>query len=211
MHNHARQAELKLEKKWITNDGYFRIFTTILGITVIDSMKAYKHHLNYRAKDRKMSVLEFAEELALEMLTNDFSSLSPSETCFNISPIHHLSTGASSSPQRRTSPRRINMIHVNPSDSAVSSLGMASLGGRRETAEQIEARIKMEHGLEKRQGTTLDGGKERVKRSKCAVCYKKSTWVCKGCDNICLCKGTCSEKHVHKFTIKELKRARYLH
>jgi hypothetical protein len=47
MHNHARQADLKLEKKWITNDGYFCIFTTILGITVIDSMKAYKHCLHY--------------------------------------------------------------------------------------------------------------------------------------------------------------------
>jgi hypothetical protein len=86
------------------------------------------------------------------MLTNKFSSLLPSKTCFNISPIHCPSTGASS-PERRTSPRRINTpIHGNP-PSAISSLGMSSVGGRRETVEQIKACIKMEQGLEKQKGT----------------------------------------------------------
>ena len=28
----ARQSELALEKKWVTQDGWFRIFTTIVGM-----------------------------------------------------------------------------------------------------------------------------------------------------------------------------------
>ena len=36
-HNAARQNELRLEKHWITHDGFFRIATTIIGITITDA------------------------------------------------------------------------------------------------------------------------------------------------------------------------------
>ena len=42
-HNHARQHELRLEKYWITTDCWFRIITTVIGITVTDCWKAYRH------------------------------------------------------------------------------------------------------------------------------------------------------------------------
>eukprot|EP00978_Attheya_sp_CCMP212_P033928 scaffold139680_cov35-Attheya_sp.AAC.1 len=206
-HNHVRQSELKLEKKWVTHDGYFRIFTSILGVTVIDTWKAYKHHLHARSADKDCKVLDFVEELAIEMLTNDYSTLSPSDTSFNISPLHRPSTGASS-PQRRTSPRRL--ITGETGHCSISSLGMSGAGGRPETADQIKDRIKKEHVLEKRNGITNDGGSLRVKRSRCKMCSKKSTWICKCCDNLCLCKGDCAQAHVSKFTTKALKKAGYI-
>ena len=44
VHNHLRQYCLRLEKKWITTDCWFRIFTTILGINVVDTFRLAKFH-----------------------------------------------------------------------------------------------------------------------------------------------------------------------
>lgn len=37
MHNYARQFELAIKKAWITGDGYWRCFQTVLGIEVCDA------------------------------------------------------------------------------------------------------------------------------------------------------------------------------
>lgn len=37
IHNQQRQKELRLEKCWVTQDGFFRIITTLIGITVVDA------------------------------------------------------------------------------------------------------------------------------------------------------------------------------
>ena len=39
IHNQTRQNDLKLEKYWVTTDGYFIIWTTMLGICITDSWK----------------------------------------------------------------------------------------------------------------------------------------------------------------------------
>ena len=44
MHNQLRQHELGLEKKWITQDGNFRILTGLIAMTVIDTMKLGQFH-----------------------------------------------------------------------------------------------------------------------------------------------------------------------
>ena len=65
-HNNKRQGILRLAKKWKTQDCYFRLFTTIVGMMVIDSWLAYQYHLNsahpLRAPD--FGVINFAEALA---------------------------------------------------------------------------------------------------------------------------------------------------
>lgn len=38
-HNHVCQFALSLEKRWVTTCGYFRIFTTVLGVCVVDCWK----------------------------------------------------------------------------------------------------------------------------------------------------------------------------
>ena len=40
-HNQVRQSEIKLEKKWVTKSGWFRVFTTLVGIQVVDSVRLY--------------------------------------------------------------------------------------------------------------------------------------------------------------------------
>ena len=66
LHNQARQFELALEKKWITQDGYFRIFTTFLGMNVIDAWKALKS--NHKSSFRDVTVTQFSDILAQEMI-----------------------------------------------------------------------------------------------------------------------------------------------
>ena len=57
-HNHARQYELRLEKHWVTLNCYFRIVTTIIGITVVDCWKCYR----YKFGDNEYTVCKFAED-----------------------------------------------------------------------------------------------------------------------------------------------------
>ena len=44
LHNQSRQFDLALEKKWVTNNPYFQLFTTEVGSTVINVWKAFKNH-----------------------------------------------------------------------------------------------------------------------------------------------------------------------
>ena len=43
MHNQVRQSELALEKKWVTQCGYFRLATTLIGISVVDCWKLARY------------------------------------------------------------------------------------------------------------------------------------------------------------------------
>ena len=44
VHNHLRQSSLRLEKKWVTFDGYFRLATTLLGMNVVDTYRLARFH-----------------------------------------------------------------------------------------------------------------------------------------------------------------------
>ena len=51
-HNQFRQANLALEKKWLTKDAYFRLTTSLLGINVVDTYKLADFHgvINFTKK-----------------------------------------------------------------------------------------------------------------------------------------------------------------
>ena len=66
LHNQSRQFDLALKKKWVTHNPYFRLFTTEVGSTVIDSWKVFKN--NHRDGGKPPSVVEFADIMAHEML-----------------------------------------------------------------------------------------------------------------------------------------------
>ena len=66
LHNQSRQFDLALEKKWITQNPYFRLFTTEVGTSVIDAWKVFKN--NHREGGKPPSVAEFADIMAHEML-----------------------------------------------------------------------------------------------------------------------------------------------
>ena len=61
LHNQARQHDLALEKKWVTQNGYFRLYTTILGMNVVDTWKLCQDK-------NKLSISQFADELAADLL-----------------------------------------------------------------------------------------------------------------------------------------------
>ena len=44
IHNHLRQYCLKLEKKWVTKNGYFRLATTLTGMNVVDTYRLSRFH-----------------------------------------------------------------------------------------------------------------------------------------------------------------------
>ena len=79
MHNHARQFELAIEKAWVTSDGYWRCFQTLLGITVCDAWKLYRHHLPNRSTDKDITMKDFGSIMALACLQNSYSSAPPDE------------------------------------------------------------------------------------------------------------------------------------
>ena len=65
MHNQVRQYELTLETKWVTQDPYFRLYTTIVGINVTNIWKLDK--LN---KKKDMTIKEFADILASDLMNS---------------------------------------------------------------------------------------------------------------------------------------------
>ena len=74
-HNQMRQSELAFEKKWITNDPYFRLKTTYDGVDCIDTWLLSEHHgLVYKNSERDedgpfaMPVKNFAGVLSHQIL-----------------------------------------------------------------------------------------------------------------------------------------------
>jgi hypothetical protein len=82
-HNQARQAKLALEKHWLTQNPYFCLHTTIIGMNVVDCYKLADHHkiINHQISDKeyKMTITTFAGILANQLITNVDSLLS----CYN--------------------------------------------------------------------------------------------------------------------------------
>ena len=63
LHNQARQFDLALEKKWVTQNAYFRLYTTMIGMTVVD---AWKHHRIGMGKPP--TIKEYANVMAADMI-----------------------------------------------------------------------------------------------------------------------------------------------
>jgi len=44
-HNKARQAVIALEKRWPTRNPWFRLLTTVVGISIVDMYRVYRHNM----------------------------------------------------------------------------------------------------------------------------------------------------------------------
>jgi len=79
-HNQCRQSELALEKRWQTQNPFFRLFTTIIGLNVVDCYLLADHHkiINHQIPDKeyKMTIINFAGVLAHQLICNVDSLLS---------------------------------------------------------------------------------------------------------------------------------------
>ena len=81
-HNQSRQFDLALEKTWLTQDPYFHLCITLIGMIVVNAWKLadwYKilNPLNSRV-DTKMTIQKFSGALCYQIVTNILAFLSPS-------------------------------------------------------------------------------------------------------------------------------------
>ena len=67
-HNQSRQFELALEKRWVTQNCFFRVDTTLIGMVVTDCWRAYKHALK-----KPITIKEFADSLSADCIYNPYS------------------------------------------------------------------------------------------------------------------------------------------
>ena len=70
-HNQARQFESALEKKWVTHNAYFRLYTTILGMIITNLWKIVKRIQGNQYHSTR--ILDFADELTFEIIEENKS------------------------------------------------------------------------------------------------------------------------------------------
>jgi len=63
LHNQSRQFDLALEKRWVTQDPYFRLYTTMVGMTAIDAWK-----ISRLQEQNNLTIKEYSDILAADMI-----------------------------------------------------------------------------------------------------------------------------------------------
>jgi hypothetical protein len=66
-HNQLRQHELALEEHWLTQDPWFRLDTTFIGMTVTDAFQLARHAASDTSGIRRMGIKEFALRCCYDM------------------------------------------------------------------------------------------------------------------------------------------------
>ena len=177
-HNHLRQAELKLEKHWVTMNPWFRINTTGVGMTVTDAfLLARASSSNKKIKEMKLTA--FADSLAWDLIHNKDKDVE----CNYIPP---------SSATLLSSPACQPANVINCCDSSSSS---------------PISEVTLDPALERDKHKLVDieewdrNGERRLRRQ-CTICKKKKTHkICahpmcqKGKYSVHLCSDNCLEVH----------------
>ena len=72
VHNHMRQGGLALEEAWATKSWEHRLASTLIGMIETDAFLAMKH---FQPHCNDIDHADFTEELAFQLLTNDFDNI----------------------------------------------------------------------------------------------------------------------------------------
>jgi len=164
VHNQHRQGTLALEKKWHTQDCWFRLFTTLVGMCTIDALMMFKC-CKPRIEEGRTRTLTFAAVLAKQLLDNRWEC--ESEGASNATPSQmpppppRLSGNAEVLQRPQSAPARTR-IH---------------------DGDRMCALVEIEDEYGRRDGD---------KRKTCHVCWEvhrknvKTRWMC-----TCLEKGVC--------------------
>ena len=79
-HNQSRQFDLALEKCWLTQDPFFRLATTLIGMNVVDTWKLAHYHKLLNApgtkEESKVTIKTFAGMLCHQFATNTSAFIS---------------------------------------------------------------------------------------------------------------------------------------
>jgi Transposase IS4 len=203
--NQSRQHHLRLEKYWITEDGYFRLITTLFGIVVTDAWKGYQHHIHINHRHKGMELESFTNILAKDMLENKYPTTPEVEDAFSILTSNIVDGDIINSSISIDNGNQTTFSPLTTSDSqslCLSYLQMISeTTKKRHTLKRCDDLIT--HSVHVK--NDIRTGK-RSKRGLCMICGNKTSFYCSDCppthkrvkawcciDSI---KGNCYTKHV---------------
>jgi len=194
-HNQLRQDLLQLEKKWLTKNPFFRLSTTLVGISVTDAFLLSNHHkiINNGSgshDDKKISIQRFAGILAHQLLKNA-KSLGSSRLAFM--------------PEE-----------IVPQTSIISDLSSPSLiatasGSDKPVVRSLQDANGKTHYLVKFDVTKNPSGRSRTKKRKCKKCLEGKkrqdvSFYCVTCgENFSFCSNV-DGRDCFKSHVKEIKR-----
>ncbi|KUF99681.1 hypothetical protein AM588_10008680 [Phytophthora nicotianae] len=77
IHDHYRQGSLAIEREWITRNWTHRLFSTILGMIVVDAFLAYRYDMSNREQvdGEDCSFQGFVSQLAHQLIFNDYEAV----------------------------------------------------------------------------------------------------------------------------------------
>jgi hypothetical protein len=85
-HNQAWQLELCLEKHWRTQNAWFWLVTSVIGICITDEQEKYKYAFHSKSEEG-ISIRDFVDLLAYELIHNNVHSDQSINTVKILSPL----------------------------------------------------------------------------------------------------------------------------
>ena len=187
--NQQRQKELRLEKYWVTQDGFFRVTVTVFGIVVVDVWNGYKYHLGNGHRHKDCELMDLVNMLAFDLINNNMSKewIVDEESELTIMEPGTISTIEFAS---------------SPGDSAVSDItGLAGVKGpflellvlSHDLVETDESTEERRRRTNKETGRVTIRVEKRKKRFVCVKCKsekrdKRTKYHCKACPAPSKCK-----------------------
>ena len=172
VHNQMCQKILRLEKCWVSKDGYFRIITTILGICVVDAWRGYQASTNPTHRHYKLRLMEFVDMLAKDMVENELQDEveADSNSSFRNELVNTTITGNNSS----------QFSSASSTNTVISPLNLGTF-----TAIAARDSHLAEHVLLMTDRRVLDEGgtRRRTMRQRCSLCMKKTPYYCAACQS----------------------------
>lgn len=150
-HNQARQYELKLEKHWIMQDGFFRIVITVLGMVITDCWNAVRHYTS-NEDPKNMAIVDYSDRLAWDLIHNEESA---------------TERAAFLEPDTSSLPSHVTLEHSAAAASTISPLSI----GTRSVNSSIESHVLIKN-------PDLDPKEGRPQRRRCAKCSTRTMWLC---------------------------------
>jgi hypothetical protein len=194
-HNHARQSELSLEKHWLTQNAWFRLVTTVIGITVTDAWKAFKYSFRH-GNIGDITIRDFADSLAFELMNNDFTSdenpipkmLSPFEELQEQENNNDQSAVVIGGQTTGQMVRRTLFCASGNIDEISSISASVGINTRNTQKELLMLELMSLHPHAKTNDMEKTG---RRKRYRCSICKRKTSWFCSNCN-----KYVCADKKI---------------
>jgi hypothetical protein len=191
-HNHARQALLGLEKKWATQNCWFRLNCGFIGLTLTDSWKAYKIGAPANNKtEKEISVIDYTERVVWDCLNNKFDDShqgadgeddNEQGPIFNdLSPMTDPKRGRPNQEDdesSRPSTKKPRAIDMNEQGE-----GEASNDGEPGSVKTSFSPLTVDSVGHSKWKSPVLPGTTRAKRLACRVCKRLTTMKCIQCDH----------------------------